>query len=69
MRMRQQEKGRYGPRFRLKFAWFPVLMETGELVWLEKFYVRWFERGTCYDWEPERRLPGDSWVEEVGVLT
>ena len=56
-----------GPAFRLSFAWIPTLMEDGEMIWLEPFYHRLFERGMSYDLGWENRRVGDPWVEQVGI--
>lgn len=46
------------------FAWFPVLLDDGRLVWLERYYERWFKgiMGRMYpkrslDWIPEQTRP------------
>ena len=55
------------PKFKLRYALFPTKLETGEWIWLKPFYERWFERGSQYDWEPERRRIDDPWVQKIGV--
>lgn len=64
-----KDEGVYGPRFRIGFAWKPVVTDDGEVIWLEKYASRYFLRGAFYDPDWEYRAATDPWVTKVGVST
>ena len=38
----KKSKPKYGDKkYKFKFAWFPVFLDDGTLIWLEKYYEEW----------------------------